>query len=157
MLPCKIRTGTPSRPKMPALIANPTGTMAGPETSPASNQHDNNTPGAINSTNAAAKGTNGKASRVPRRGTSRTAAAKHDSRTSTSGDWMRRVKDPLFDKSAARERIQPPTPSLKRTARTGTGRFRVMESGGLSPGGGLAYTAISRGDRGTAPPKDRRL
>ncbi len=82
---------------MPALNANPTGTMAGPEMSSASNQHDNSTPGAINSTNAAAKGTNGKASRAPRRGTSRSAAAMHDSRTSASGDSMRRVNDPLFD------------------------------------------------------------
>ena len=106
---------------MPALIANPTGTMAGPETSSASNQHDNSTPGAMKSTNAAAKGTNGKASRAPRRGTSRTAAAKHDSTTSTSGDSMRRVNDPLIDKTTARESIQPPTPSLKHTARKAAG------------------------------------
>src|SRR3712207_6122596 len=86
-----ISTGTARRPKTPVLIANPTGTSAGPETPSFRNQCDESTPGAMNSTTVAAKGTRGNPSEAPRRGTSRSTAAALDNRTRASRDLTRWV------------------------------------------------------------------
>src|SRR4028118_956524 len=113
MLPWEIRTGTPRSPKRPVLTANATGTAAGPETWSEKYQCVKSKPGAMKSRRVAAKATGGTASVAARRGSSRTTAAKLDSRIRASGDLTRRANRYLRHGGWSRQRLQVSAPSLK--------------------------------------------
>ena len=94
MLRCKIRAGTPRSPKTPVLIANPTGTRAGPGMSSLRSQSDRSNPGARKRTRVAAKARRWHSPETLLRGKSRITAAALKSNTSASGD-LRRAKPSL--------------------------------------------------------------
>src|SRR5215207_7731911 len=125
MLACAISTGTPRRQKMPVLIAKPTGTRAGPETSYFKNQCDESTPGAMKSTRVAAKGIRGKAWEAPRRGTSRITAAELESRTRASRDLRRRVNSLSPTRRWPGKRVHAHVSALKHRSGLGTATTRL--------------------------------
>src|SRR5918998_3295985 len=67
-LPCRMRKGTPKRPKMPTLMANETGTMAASETCSLKNERTSTTPGTANKKRVPKKGIRGNAAKVDRSG-----------------------------------------------------------------------------------------
>src|SRR5829696_2677169 len=106
-------------PKMPVLIANPTGTRAVPDMSSLRSQCDTSNPGAVKSTRVAAKARGGKAPESSLRGISRITAAAQESKTCVSSD-LRRVKpllrrdDPPGDRAFTSMPRRPQTfPSAK--------------------------------------------
>jgi hypothetical protein len=66
--------GTPRNPKIPTLIANDTGTMAGPDIDSAKNQCDSSTPGTMNKKSVTKKEIRGTSAKVDRKGPIRVKA-----------------------------------------------------------------------------------